>query len=164
MTEIEKLIAIEAIKQVEARYIRFMDTRKWSDYETVFCGDVTADYRDSTRDPVSGRTIEAALGQVESRREQNLFVGAQRVAHGVRDAVGSAATVHHVFSPEIEITSTTTARGVWALEDIIRWPGSTEGSSRGIHGFGHYYETYKCVAGNWLIQTVYVTRLLIDFF
>ena len=40
--------------------------------------------------------------------------------------------------PEIEITSPTPATGVWAMEDMLRWPNGTE-----MHGYGHYYETYE---------------------
>ena len=43
MTEIEALAAIEQIKQLKARYIRFMDTKDWAGYESVFAPDVVFD-------------------------------------------------------------------------------------------------------------------------
>ena len=62
--------------------------------------------------------------------------------------------------PEIELTSTITARGVWAMEDLIWWP---EGSRRKtLHGFGHYHETYEKIDGRWLIKTLRLTRLRMD--
>ena len=32
-------------------------------------------------------------------------------------------TVHHGHMPEIELTSPTTARGIWAMEDMLRYAG-----------------------------------------
>ena len=50
-----------------------------------------------------------------------------KVIHGADDFVafthkslGNRATVHQVHAPEIELTSATTARGIWALEDVVR--------------------------------------------
>ena len=60
-------------------------------------------------------------------------------------------------SPEIELTSATTARGVWALQDVVRFgPGVT------LHGYGHYHETYEKVSGQWLIKSSKLTRLRED--
>jgi hypothetical protein len=60
--------------------------------------------------------------------------------------------------PEIEITSPTTARGVWAMEDKLRWP--ERGTA--MHGYGHYHETYELVDGAWRIKTLTLTRLRVD--
>ena len=35
-------------------------------------------------------------------------------------------TVHHGHMPEIELTSPTTARGIWAMEDMLRYPDGHE--------------------------------------
>ena len=69
-------------------------------------------------------------------------------------------TVHHGHMPEIEITSPTTATGIWSMEDMLRWP---EGSPiKAMHGYGHYLETYEKVDGAWLIATLELTRLRRD--
>jgi hypothetical protein len=62
--------------------------------------------------------------------------------------------------PEIELTSATTARGVWAMEDLIWWP--EESRRKTLHGFGHYHETYEKIDGHWLIKTLRLTRLKVD--
>jgi hypothetical protein len=59
--------------------------------------------------------------------------------------------------PEIEITSPTTARGVWAMEDMLRWPDGRE-----LHGYGHYHETYERTDDGWRIKTLTLTRLRTD--
>ena len=69
----------------------------------------------------------------------------------------SQATAHQVHAPEIELTSPTTARGVWALQDVVRFgPGVT------LVGYGHYHETYENIAGQWLIKSSKLTRLRED--
>ena len=78
----------------------------------------------------------------------------------MRSHVGDVTTVHHGHMPEIEILSPTTARGVWAMEDKLRWP---EGSPiQTMHGYGHYHETYELVDGAWRISTLTLTRLRLD--
>jgi hypothetical protein len=62
-----------------------------------------------------------------------------------------------VHAPEIELTSATTARGIWALNDVVRLvPALT------LHGYGHYHETYEKVDGRWRIKTSKLTRLRED--
>jgi hypothetical protein len=62
--------------------------------------------------------------------------------------------------PEIEITSPTTARGIWAMQDFLKWP---EGSPmKSLVGWGHYTETYELVDGEWKIKTLVLTRLRRD--
>ncbi len=60
--------------------------------------------------------------------------------------------------PEIDVTSPTTATGVWAMEDMLRWPDGSE-----LHGFGHYHEAYANVDGDWRIKSTLLTRLRMDF-
>jgi len=78
----------------------------------------------------------------------------------VRGFVGDVVTVHHGHMPEIEITSPTTARGIWAMEDMLRWPAGAP--MREMHGYGHYHETYEKVDGRWRIKTIQLSRLRVD--
>jgi hypothetical protein len=50
--------------------------------------------------------------------------------------------------PEIELTSETTASGVWALEDYNIYEDGSQS-----HGWGHYLETYEKIQGRWYIKT-----------
>jgi hypothetical protein len=57
------------------------------------------------------------------------------------------------------LTSPTTAKGIWALEDVVRLaPGVN------LRGYGHYHETYEKVDGHWLFKTSTLTRLREDIF
>jgi hypothetical protein len=134
------LCEIEAIKQLKARYCRYLDTKQWDDWRQLFTDDFVSD-----TSPSGGR----------------LITGADEFVAYVRNALGkpSQPTVHQVHAPEIDLTSATTATGVWALEDVVRLaPGVN------LNGRGHYHETYEKVDGRWLIKTSTLTRLREDIF
>jgi len=145
MEPVERLMATEEIKQLKARYFRCMDTKDWAGFEQVFAADAVMDMSSEMRD----QTTRGGITR-----------GAAQIAAMVRTVVGPVVTVHHGHMPEIEITSPTTARGVWAMEDKLRWP---EGSPvRTMHGYGHYHETYERTDDGWRIKTITLTRLRVD--
>jgi uncharacterized protein (TIGR02246 family) len=127
---------IEAIKQLKARYFRTMDTKDWEGMREVFSDDVVMDTSESG-------------GQV--------IAGADEFLRFLKTAIGDVVTVHHGHMPEIELTSATTANGIWAMEDMLRWPDGRE-----LHGYGHYTETYVKLDGAWRIRTTKLTRLRMD--
>jgi hypothetical protein len=141
----ERLEAIEAIKQLKARYFRCMDTKDWAGYEAVFTPDVVVDVSEEMPPGESG-VIEGAATFVAFNRS----------------FIEDVLTVHHGHMPEIEITSDTTANGVWSMEDKLRWPAGSDGPMRSMHGYGHYTETYEKVDGEWRIKTMKLTRLRRD--
>jgi hypothetical protein len=69
--------------------------------------------------------------------------------------------VHHAHTPEIELTSDTTATGVWAMEDMLWWTNADEMEEH-LHGYGQYHEEYRSVEGHWLISYRSLTRLRVD--
>jgi uncharacterized protein (TIGR02246 family) len=127
---------IEAIKQLKARYFRTMDTKDWAAMREVVTDDVVFD------------TTESGGGVV---------TGGDELMGFLRSMIGEATTVHHGHTPEIEVTSATTAAGIWAMEDVVRFPDGTS-----VHGYGHYHETYEKAAGRWRIKTLTLTRLRMD--
>ncbi len=142
MDDVERLVAIEEIRRLKARYFRCMDTKDWDGFRDVFAPDGEMDMRS-----------EAG--------EAGLVRGPQAIADFVRGSVDAVETAHHGHMSEIDVTSPTTATGVWAMEDVLRWPpGAPFGS---MHGWGHYHETYVRLDGAWLIQTLRLTRLRVDF-
>ncbi len=143
MTEAERFLAIEEIKQVKARYFRCMDTKDWAGFEAVFAPDASADYT-----PPGGNSAEWSAS------------GRANIVAFVRRMVEQAITVHHGHMPEVEVTSPTTGHAVFAMEDLIWWP---EGARRRtLHGWGHYRETYEKIDGKWQIKTLRMTRLRVE--
>jgi uncharacterized protein (TIGR02246 family) len=127
---------VEAIKQLKARYFRTMDTKDWDAMRQVFTDDVVMDTTESGG---------------------NVTAGADECMAFLRHVIGDVVTVHHGHHPEIELTTPTTATGIWAMEGMLRWPDGRE-----LHGYGHYEETYKKVDGVWHIKTLKLTRLRVD--
>jgi hypothetical protein len=145
-TDIERLIAIEEIKQLKARYFRCMDTKDWPGLQAVFSDDAELDMRGEAAD--------------KSKAATELLVGAANIMPFIRNAVLDLVTAHHGHMPEIEITSSTTAKGIWAMEDVLRWPPGA--AIKTLHGYGHYHETYRKTADGWRIQSSRLSRLRVD--
>jgi SnoaL-like protein len=143
MTDIERLLAIEEISQLKARYFRCMDTKDWGAFEAVFAPDATADYTP----PGGDKKLWSATGS-------------GNIVALVKQAVAPAITVHHGHMPEIEVISATQAKGIWSMEDLIWWPEGARHKT--MHGMGHYHETYEKVGGRWLIKSLLLTRLRVD--
>lgn len=146
MDTLERLHAIEEIKRLKACYFRCLDTKDWEGFAGVFAPDAVMDMSSEMRD----RRTEG----------EGITTGNRAIAAFVRGAVDDVVTVHHGHTPDIELTSTTTATGIWAMEDKLRWP---EGSPiKSMHGYGHYHETYEKVGGAWKIKTLALSRLRVD--
>ena len=134
-----ELREIESIKQLKARYCRYLDTKDWPAWRTIFTDDFVSDTAEA-----GGRVIVGATNSwpTSARRSES------------RPSPRSSGA-----RPEIELLSETTARGVWALEDVVRLaPGVN------LNGYGHYHETYEKTAGQWQIKTSKLTRLREDIF
>ena len=134
----ETLAEIEALKQLKARYCRLLDTKDWTGWREIFADDFVSD-------------TAGAGGMV--------ITGADAFVAFVRKTLGrsSRPTAHQVHTPEITLTSATTATGIWALQDVVRFaPGVT------MVGYGHYHETYVKTDGQWRITTSTLTRLRED--
>lgn len=142
----EQSTAYKQIQELKSRYCRLMDTKQWPQWRNVFCDDIVMDVSDDVP-PELGNAITTGLDTVETQ---------------LRSFVGDAITVHQVHAPEIELTSATTAKGIWAMSDVVIWPEGVTQPIPGvgsIHGFGHYHEDYKLVDGEWKIAKLKLTRL-----
>ncbi len=138
MDDAAALRDIESIKQLKARYCRYLDAKDWDAWRDLFADDFVGD-------------ITRAGGGV--------ITGVDAFVAYTRNTIGKASqtTVHQVHAPEIELTSATTANGVWALNDIVRLiPALT------LHGYGHYTETYEKTDDLWRIKSSTLTRLRED--
>ena len=128
---------IEAIKQLKGRYCRTMDTKDWAAMRRLFTDDLVMDT------VASGGSVVA---------------GADDFMTFLTQAIGEVVTVHHCHTPEISIESPTAAEGIWAMEDMLRFPDGAE-----LHGYGHYHETYRKHDGEWRIASSTLTRLRMDW-
>ncbi len=139
-----RLAAIEEIRQLKARYCRLIDEKNWAALET--------DLDDELSVEIAGAPGGADdLQRFDSR---STFLG------GLKALMGPLVTVHHVHAPEIEILSETAATGIWAVADRLTFP---EGSPLHVlQGYGHYRETYRKRSGRWVLQSLRLTRILVE--
>ncbi|MEM5451036.1 MULTISPECIES: nuclear transport factor 2 family protein [Paraburkholderia] len=142
VTDIERLLAIEEIKQLKARYLRCVDTKHWEAFGAVFAPDGQLDISDD----VPGC----------------ILAGRENIVRAVSVPLAGCVSVHHGHCPEIDITSSTTANGTWAMEDMLRWGAKSAYPNRTLHGYGHYVETYEKIDGQWLIKSMKLQRLRVD--
>ena len=137
---LRRLLDIEEIKRLKARYFRTLDRKEWDGFGQVFAR-------------------EAVMEVPEAKLVQR---GPDAIVKSVSTALTGARTVHHGHMPEIEFTGPDTARGIWAMFDYVEWPPSESGDRVGLHGYGHYEEEYVREDGAWRIARLRLVRLRVD--
>lgn len=143
MDAIERLVAIEEIKRVKARYFWGLDHKDWA----YWASEVWA--------PDACLEVPEANMVVEPR---------DKLIEWVSQSVGDQVSVHHGHMPDIEFTSDISAKVIWAMEDRLyrsaQYP-LADGSIQ-LHGFGHYHETYVKLESGWRLKTSRLTRLRVE--
>ena len=125
---------IEAIKRLKYKYLRCLDLKLWTEMESCFTADATAAYGDG----------------------QYSFSTRTQIIQFLSGALGPGRiTSHRAQQPEIDLTSATTATGVWALDDTV-----IDVESRGlIRGAAFYRDEYVKLDGQWKIKSTGYQRL-----
>ena len=139
LSDLEKRIRvmedIEAIKRLKAKYFRCVDKKLWEEMETVLTEDAVADY---------GMGIE-------------LLQGRKAIVEFLKKNLGrdSMISAHQGHNPEIDITSDTTAKGVWVLNDrLIIQTIATSSAWR------YYEDEYIKANGEWKKKSTKITNIL----
>ena len=130
----------EAIRQLKSRYFRLMDTQQWEAWKDCFTDDVSAFYEGAPRVNPDAPTDIGCEGK-------------QALIDGVSQLMEGAVSMHQGFMPEIELTSATTAKAIWAMFDYVRLPTCA------FKGWGHYHEEYVKENGQWKMKKIHLTRL-----
>jgi hypothetical protein len=136
----------EQIRRLKARYCRLLDTKDYEAWKTVFAPDV-----------VVKLDMAISTGGADGQTAPDLN-GLDEFLPVVLGGVEHAQTKHHVHTPEIEVTSETTASCIWAMEDLLLFPDGGE-----LFGAGHYHETYELRDGAWVITSLHLTRTILRF-
>jgi hypothetical protein len=125
----DDLAEIEAVKRLKYRYMRCLDQKRWAELAECFTEDATTSYGGG-KYAFSGR--DAILRFLVEAMDRPSFLSSHRVHH-----------------PEIELTSATTARGTWALEDFVLDPERRVI----IQGAAFYRDEYVKEGGRWRIRS-----------
>jgi hypothetical protein len=125
--QLQRLIDIEEIKQLRARFANAVDNRRWDELRS----DILA--KNCVVDVPSG------IVQQENRsaQERTKLAGDEAIIAFIRHALGDEpGGSHAVTIPIIETLSPTSAKGVWRL------------------GTATYFDTYTKIDGRWRMQSI----------
>ena len=146
-SDVQRLLDLEQIRELKARYCRFIDTKQWQLLRSLFT--------DGAR--------------FEGFRAAPTGADADTFVRGVSTRLKDAISVHHCHTPEIVFTDASTARGIWAMMDYLEWPSPVNlpeapeaPAARGFYGFGHYEEEYRKIGDDWKMHFLRLTRMRID--
>ena len=134
--DIQRLMDIEAIKQLKHAYFRCIDTANLEELATLFHDEVTVDFK-------GGGYHWQLNGKEEYLKNIGFSFSKQTVGQ------------HHGHHPEIKMQSETEATGVWYLEDkfwVINHKFYTTGTLL-------YWDRYVKENGKWLIRETRYERL-----
>jgi bile-acid 7alpha-dehydratase len=125
---------IEAIKRLKYKYLRCLDQKLWPELAECLTEDATSAYSDG----------------------KYSYSGRDQIMEFLRGALGPRTMIssHRVHHPEIDLTSPTTATGIWALEDTVI---ETKANIT-IRGAAFYHDEYVKVDGRWKIRSTGYTR------
>ena len=125
---------IEAIKRLKYTYLRCLDLKQWTEMEQCFTADATAAYGDG----------------------KYSFAGRDAIMQFLRAALGGSHMItSHRVQPEIDLTSASTATGIWALDDTV----IDTNSNTVIRGAAFYRDEYVKIGGHWKIASTGYQRL-----
>jgi len=138
---LDRLVAIEEIKGLRARWSKLVDELRWQDLSSVLAADAELDLSATATLAAPGMTTPSVRG-------------AQAICDFLEARMGSESRqVHIVTMPEIHLDSETEARGSWRQESFIY---SLAGKGKVGIGYGTIEDTYRKIDGRWLFQTMQV--------
>lgn len=147
----ERLAAIEAIRQLKARYWRGVDDSDGELVRSVLAEDCVLDYMGCCTDPVTGVDHMPAMNMILRGRD-SWPVGAplgQKIV-----------TVHQGNDPDIIVENESRARGVWSFTDRFFLPPG--GPFERLTGWGRYRDTYENRGDGWKLKTTRIERLRVE--
>jgi hypothetical protein len=151
MTEAERLAAIEDIRQLKAKYWRGVDNADGALVRSILAEDCVLDYMGCCTDPASG---------VDHMPQMNMVMRGRESWQTGNLEEPRLVTVHQGHQSEIEVTSETTAHGVWSFTDRFFMPPGSPFDR--LVGYGYYQDTYEKAGGTWLLKTTRITRLWVE--
>src|ERR1700744_5784062 len=104
-----ELSAIEEIRQVKARYFRYIDTKQFQKLRTLFTDDCVFDGLWSAAD-----SPDEFIANVSANLSSEVI------------------SVHQGISAELRLVGNGIVRGIWTMSDYLEWPAG----SRGYLGVG----------------------------
>ena len=134
--DVQRMMDIEAIKQLKGAYFRCIDTANFDELATLYHEDVSVHFVGGTYE----WTLQGSDAYLESIKKSF-----------TREAIGH----HNGHHPEIQIRSESEATGVWYLADNM-WLLDREAFTTGT---ALYWDRYLKVDGRWTIKDTKYERI-----
>jgi hypothetical protein len=134
---IQALEDLEAIKRLKYRYLRALDTKAWEELGDTLTEDATTEYSDGEY-RFQGRAAIVQFLKGTPLAQPDGFIG-----------------VHQCSQPEIEFTTPTTARAVWALYNYL----IHKSAGQGLRLCAFYHDEYVKQDGAWKIRATGYRRV-----
>jgi len=122
---------IEAIRKLKARYWLSIDRKLWDEFGECFTEDAVMDVPPVTH-----------------------WQGKKEIVQSLSKILASFITVHQGHHSDIELTSDTTAKGIWAMYDNLQ----DKHLNTKMEGYGFYEDEYVKENGRWKIKKLKLTR------
>jgi len=147
MDDLERLIAIEEIKRVKARYWRGVDKKDPAILRTVFADDAIIDFGENELDGDSG---------ARPRPDPDTFV-----AYAM-ETLAAFKTIHHGHAPDIEFVSDDEATAFWPMEDNIWVLPGADLPFKYLRGYGFYHDRFRKTVEGWRISYTTLERVHVE--
>ncbi len=132
------MVEIEKIKRLKYKYFRCLDSKKWDELAECFTPDAKSSFSSGAYS----------------------FEGREAIIDFFKEGLArTRLSMHHGHHPEIELTSETTATGIWALEDYLI---DTEGNWS-MRGAAYYRDEYAKIDGEWKVKSTGYDRIFEEF-
>ena len=141
------LTPFEQVRLAKARYCRYVDTKQWEAFSTLFV----------TTPQLLMYDVGGQLIYTFETREA--FVGVcQAYLEGAQSS-------HQVHNDELTQVSDTEIHAIWSMEDnVIFPPAEVTADPRPArhHGHGHYHETWVLQDGAWRMARMELRRTILE--
>ena len=151
MNDVERVSAVQEIKQLKAKYFRGVDTADGELVRSILAEDCVLDMMGCCTDPATGRDLFPAMNVVMRGRDSWISDGLSR--YGIVSA-------HQGHNVEVEFTGETTANVIWSMTDRLWFPPGEEFSL--LTGYGYYHDTCEKVDGSWKLKTSTIKRIRVE--
>jgi hypothetical protein len=131
------------VHRLKARYIRLADSKDWIELRKCFADDFYCQVNGAPRASINDPDVYEVHGADE------FIANTSKMVAGIQ-------AMHQLSLPEIDLTSDTTASGIWALHDYLVAPHCI------LKGWGHYHDDYVKIGGRWMIKKSVVTRIRVE--
>ena len=144
MNPLDRLLAIEDIRRLKARYFLGVDGKDAALLRSVFADGAETDFRSES--PTRDEALRTHDPEQFARNTVAMLAG--------------FTTAHRAGLPDIEFVSDDEARAVWPMSDRIWLEDAAQARLpfKSLRGWGHYHDRYVRTAQGWRIAATRLER------